>query len=160
MIEQNASTTSRVVAILACLISAACGMWLQAAQRPDPVEDLRQYIQRFTGPEPLECGRHLLIERERHWVAADEAALQKSVACGTTAALAKRPFWTFKQDQGIDSWIATGILGTVDGTMYRFSYDSAPCGGPGCSSRIAFERCDRPGAATGVSQISEFRCAR
>ena len=159
MVEPKVSTPTWVAAF-GCLASVACGMWLQAAQRPDPVEDLRPYVHRFTGPDPLECGRHLLIRHEGLWVPADEATLQKSVVCGTAAASAKRPFWTFKQDQGIDSWIATGILGTADGTIYRFRYDSAPCGGPGCESGISFRRCDQPRAVTGRYQISEFRCAK
>jgi hypothetical protein len=154
-----ASRTSRAT-VLTCIAIIACVVWLCAGQRRDPVDDLRQYVLRFTGSEPLECGRHLLVQRERQWVAADEAALQKSVACGVTAASANRAFWTFKQDQGIDSWVASGILGTGDGTVYRFTYDSAPCGGPGCPSRISFERCDTPIAATGAYQRSEFRCAR
>lgn len=133
---------------------------LQAGQRPDPLEDLRQQVLRYTGSEPVECGRLLLVQEERRWVAADQAALQKSVTCGLTAASTKRAFWAFKQDQGIDSWVASGILGTTNGVIYRFSYDSAPCGGPGCPSRISFEQCDKPVAATASNQRSEFRCGR
>jgi hypothetical protein len=145
---------------LAAVTAIAFGAQLVAAQRLDPVEDLRQHVLRYTGVEPVECGRLLLVQREGRWVAADEAALQKVVTCGLTAASNMRAFWTFKQDQGIDSWVAFGILGTADGVIYRFSYDSAPCGGPGCASRITFERCDKPAAATGSSQRSEFRCGR
>ena len=127
---------------------------------PDPIEDLRQSVRPFTGSEPLECGRHALVQENRQWLAADEQALRRSVECGLTAASAKRTFWTFKQDQGIDSWIASGLLGTGDGTIHRFMYDSAPCGGPGCSSRIRFERCDKPLAATKSDGRSEFRCGK
>ena len=161
---------ARVVSAIECWLAGASvvtvvtiavsGLGLQAEQRVDPVEDLRQHVLRYTGPEPIECGRLLLVQQERRWVAADEAALQKSVTCGATAASSKRAFWTFKQDQGIDSWVASGILGTADGVIYRFTYDSAPCGGPGCPSRISFERCDKPTAATGSYQRSEFRCGR
>jgi hypothetical protein len=145
---------------LAYIAILACAAWPVGAQRLDPVDDLRQYVLRFTGAEPIECGRHLLVQREREWVAAAETVLRESVACGERAALAQRAFWTFKQEQGIDSWVATGILGTGDGTIYRFSYDSAPCGGPSCASRISFERCAKPVAATAAYQRSEFRCAR
>jgi hypothetical protein len=117
-------------------------------------------VLRYTGADPVECGRLLLVQQERRWVAADEPTLQKAVACGLEAVASKRTFWAFKQHQGIDSWVANGILGTVDGVIYRFTYDSAPCGGPGCSSRISFERCDKPIAATGSSQLTEFRCQR
>jgi hypothetical protein len=151
---------SSMATSLTCIAIVACVVSLWAGQRPDPLDDLRHYVQRFTGPEPLECGRHLLSQRERQWVAADETALQKSVECGVIAASARRAFWSFKQDQGIDSWVASGILGTAEGIIYRFTYDSAPCGGPGCPSRISFERCDKPTAATGPYQRSEFGCAR
>ena len=72
-----------------------------AEQRPDPVADLKQLVERSTGSDPLECGRHLLVQVENRWVAADEAALQKSVECGLAAASGRRAFWTFKQGQGI-----------------------------------------------------------
>jgi hypothetical protein len=149
-----------VGASVAAFVAIAIGVALEAEQRPDPVEGLRQQVLRYTGAEPVECGRHLLVQQERRWVAADEVTLQSSVTCGLTAASGKRAFWTFKQDQGIDSWVASGILGTVDGVLYRFHYDSAPCGGPGCASRISFQRCDKPSAATNLNQLSEFRCGR
>lgn len=151
--------SSATVGLAACIGVCVWGAGATAGQRPDPVADLRQFVERFTGSEPLECGPHLLVQVERRWVA-DEAALQKSVECGVAAAAGRRAFWTFKQDQGIDSWIASGILGTGDGVIYRFTYDSAPCGGPGCPSRISFERCDKPIAAAGSYRRSEFRCAR
>lgn len=161
VISSDTSTRpSRGASVAVCIVIVASVAWLQAGQRPDPVEDLRQHVLRYTSVEPLECGRLLLVQQERRWVAADEGALQKSVACGLAAASSRRAFWTFKQDQGIDSWVASGILGTADGVIYRFTYDSAPCGGPGCPSRISFERCDKPIAATGSYQRSEFRCAK
>lgn len=154
--------TASVVGIFAAtlLTLTTLPLGLQAGQRADPIEDLRQQVLRYTGSEPIECGRLVLVQLERRWVEADEAALQKSVACGAAAASSKRAFWTLKQDQGIDSWVANGILGTTEGIIYRFSYDSAPCGGPGCASRITFQRCDQPSAATGSYQRAEFRCER
>jgi hypothetical protein len=133
---------------------------VNAAQRPDPVDDLRHYVHRFTGSQPLDCGQHRLVQQGADWMAADERALQKSVECGLAAASAKRTFWTFNQDRGIDSTMLTGILGTSEGIIYRFSYDSDPCGGSGCPSRISFERCDRPVARTIASGRSEFWCSR
>jgi hypothetical protein len=134
---------------------------VQAVQPLSPVDDLLLYVERFTGAGPLECGRHRLVRKDRDWVTADERALQKSVACGLRAAASHIAFWTFSQAHGEDSWVAGGLLGTGDGVIYRFAYDSAPCGGPGCPSQISFERCDKPEAAvTGSHQHSGFRCAR
>ena len=134
---------------------------VQEAQPLSPVDDLLSYVEHFTGAGPLECGRHQLIRRDRDWVTADEPALQKSVACGVRAAASHRAFWTFSQGHGEDSWGAGGLLGTGDGLIYRFTYDSAPCGGPGCPSQISFERCDKPAVVvTGSHQHSGFHCAR
>lgn len=138
--------------------SAAHDLVLDSLPPPDPIEDLRHLIRPYAGSQPLECGRHALVQEVRRWIAADEQALRKSVECGLTAASAKRAFWTFTQDQGVDSWIASGLVGTESGVMYRFTYDSAPCGGTGCRSQIRFERCDRPSAATHSNGRSEVRC--
>lgn len=134
------------VALLGCIAMTTCNGAVQGSQRPDPVDDLRHYVHRFTGSQPLDCGQHRLVQQGGDWLAADEPALRKSLECGLAAAAAKRAFWTFKQDSGIDSTILTGIVGTSDGTIYRFLYDNAPCGGPGCPGRISFERCDKPSA--------------
>ena len=152
--------SSRTAVGLAWIGLGVCVPGPAAGQSSDPVDDLLQHVERYTGSNPLECGRHLLVQHERRWVAADEAALQKSVECGVAAVSTRRAFWTFKQNQGIDSWIASGVLGTDNGVMYRFAYDSAPCGGPGCPSRISFERCDKPMAATSSNRRSEFRCVK
>ncbi|MPZ21130.1 MAG: hypothetical protein GEV06_25010 [Luteitalea sp.] len=130
-------------------------------QRPDPVLDLRTHVERLTGPEPIDCGQHRLTPAGRSLVPADEEALQRSLSCATDAANARRPFWTFKQNQGIDSWIAQGLLGTEEGTVYRFSFDSAPCGGPGCPSRFLVEPCESPAVSSGPSHVgAEFNCNR
>jgi hypothetical protein len=134
---------------------------VRAAQLLSPVDDLLLYVERFTGAGPLECGRHQLVRRDRDWVTADEPALQKSMACGVKAAATNKAFWTFSQGHGDDSWGAVGLLGTGEGVIYRFTYDNAPCGGPGCPSEISFERCDKPAVVvTGSHKESGFRCAR
>lgn len=122
------------------------------------------------GPSPTRSAVHgsradrvcrlVLVQQGLRWVAADQTALEKSVACGLAAATDKHAFWTFKQYQGIDSWVAWGLLGTTDGVLFRFIYDSAPCGGPGCSSRISFDRCDKPIASTNSHGRSELLCGR
>ena len=134
---------------------------LAAVQGPDPVAVLRSHVERFIGIEPLDCGLHTLTFVDRQLpVPANEAALQKSVGCGVAAAPNRQAFWTFKQEQGIDSWVAQGLVGTREGLVYRFSYDSYPCGGSGCPGRISFERCDNPEAITAQYERAEFRCRK
>ena len=151
--------------VLSFACAALVGMVDPAAsarQRRDPVEELQSHVERITGLRPADCGRHLLKQANGGGpgIAADEDALRQSVKCGVTAAAGRKAFWTFKQDQGIDSWIAQGLLGTSEGIVYRFFFDSAPCGGPGCAGVFNHERCDKPVAATGSNGLSEFRCSR
>ena len=129
------------------------------SQQGDPVRaalvELRSYVERFTGPEPADCGQHALV---RPFEMAGVEQLQKSASCARDAATNRKPFWTFKQEQGIDSQVYQGLLGTADGTIFRFSYDSAPCGGPGCGGRFSIERCRQPGVVTSSGSRAEFRC--
>jgi hypothetical protein len=119
--------------------------------------ELRGFAERFTGPGWIDCGQHAL---ERPFVSATEEDLKISLTCGLDAARQKKAFMTLKQTQGIDSLIFQGLLGTPDGRTYRFGYDSAPCGGPGCSGRFSVEQCDRPSVARSANLGPEFRCQR
>ena len=119
--------------------------------------ELREYIARFAGSSPTNCGQFLLV---RPLVTASAAELEQAVACGRDAARGRKPFWTAKQDQGIDSLLFQGLVGTSEGTVYRFSYDSAPCGGPGCPGRFTVERCAKPAIATDRADNANFICPR
>jgi hypothetical protein len=154
------SVAARLTAVRLGFLAVLGVATLAAFQRPDPVAELRSYAERFTGTKPLDCGLHTLTLLDGRWFPANEAALQKSVACGIAAAAKHQPFWTFKQEQGIDSWVALGLVGTPEGLVYRFSYDSAPCGGPHCPGRISFERCESPQAVAGQYNRAEFRCTK
>jgi len=133
-----------------CVIGAALSLRAEAV----PAE-LRSYVERFTGPQPTDCGEHPLV---RPFVAAGAEELQRSLACGLEAATSRKPFWTSKQDQGIDSLIFQGIIGTTEGLTYRFSYDSAPCGSPGCPGKFTIERCQKPTVFTGRGGRADFAC--
>lgn len=114
---------------------------VQAVERKDYVAEMQSYVERFTGSAPADCGQHRLVPP---FIAASPNALRHALTCASDAAGQRKPFWTFKQNQGIDSIVFEGLLGTTDGTAYRFSYDSAPCGGPGCAGRFTIEKCERP----------------
>jgi hypothetical protein len=97
---------------------------------------------------------------------ADDASLQagdeilrRVIACGREAARQRRPFWTFVTHDGIDSWLAEGLLGTPEGAIERFSYDSDPCGGGGCKSTFETAPCPRPALGTDPRHGPTFTCA-
>jgi hypothetical protein len=130
----------------------------QSSRKSDALTDLRGYVERFTGREPADCGQHAIT---RPLEDAASEPLRKSVACAAAAAKVRRPFWTYKQGQGVDSLIFSGLLGTAEGTIYQFEYDSAPCGGPGCAGRFVIQRCDRP-TVSGIpgQPVDMFGCER
>jgi hypothetical protein len=119
--------------------------------------ELRQYLERFTGPEPKVCGQFTLV---RPLAEAMVAQLEPSVECAREARAARQSFWTAKQDQGIDSLIFQGLVGTPEGTIHKFSYDSAPCGGPGCPGRFSVERCDQPVVTNERGDRANYMCQR
>lgn len=123
----------------------------------DPFLELRSSVQRLTGNSPVDCGQHRLRGPSRPITATE---LQQSLTCAATARTQGRAFWTFKQEQGIDSVIIDGILGARNGAMYRFSYDSHPCGGPGCGGAFDTEPCERPIVVNNRGSEPEFGCGR
>lgn len=127
------------------------------APLPPPRVDLTElqaYATRFTGPNPLDCGQHMT----RGSVPVPAKDLQRSLACAYDAAKARRSFWTLKQEHGIDSVLYQGLLGTPEGTIHQFWYDSAPCGGPACAGRFSVSRCNILTVLDFRSGKSDFGC--
>ena len=117
--------------------------------------DLRQYIKRFVGSNAVACGQHFLLGP---FVTASASALQRSLDCGLKALTTHKAFWTLMEEQGTDSELFQGLVGVPEGTIYRFLYDSAPCGGPGCAGRFTIERCQKPTIATSQGNEARFGC--
>lgn len=147
-------------AFLLIVTSSVPTLFAQVGGPPPPppqvdLTDLRAYVERFTGPNASDCGHHVLSRTTSPAGATD---LQRALACAFGAAKDRRPFWAFKQDQGMDSFLFQGLLGTVDGTVYQFWYDSAPCGGPGCAGRFSLSRCDKPTVVVFRNGRTQFGC--
>jgi hypothetical protein len=94
-------------------------------------EPLIEYVRLFAGPTALDCGQH------RFPIAQNE--LKQSVACGL-AASGRREAFLAVVDNGQTQ---TGLLGTVEGVVYRFNYNTS----------FSIRRCPAP-TATG----REFTC--
>ena len=96
---------------------------------------VQEHIHRFTGPGAVDCGVHALTAPGPP----SEAALARSVACGLDAVKRGKPFFTFREDYGTDSWDAVGLLSRSDGPINRFVYTDLsgrfPTGGDQHGSR-------------------------
>lgn len=115
---------------------------------------------RFTGAQREDCGLHGLRGRGQNTAMATEGELRDSVQCSIEAAGAHKPFWMLYQVQGSDSWLGVGLFGTSEGEVYRFSFDSSPCGSDNCSGRLSVERCTTPSVARRMDiGPVEIRCA-
>jgi hypothetical protein len=152
--------TLRVIAVLLVISGVAFPVASGAQGVPPPHQlpaELEQYIARFSGADSTDCGRFLLV---RPFVEAGATELEQAVTCARDASQGRKAFSVAKQEQGIDSLVFQGLIGTAEGAIYRFSYDSAPCGNPGCPGRFNVERCDRPAVVTDRGNRATFTCPR
>ena len=92
------------------------------------------------GIDPIECGRHPLPGRETP-PASYADAVTASVRCVTDAAARQRPSWMLMQQQGIDSWVATGLVSDAGGVVRQFNYDGEHSGGSGATPTLSMRRC-------------------
>jgi len=110
--------------------------------------DLLAHITKLTGPDPIDCGRVHFSP----WATGKDLA--PALECAADAGRRHKSFWTSIQYPGVDSTIIGGLVGTPDGVIYRFSYDSDPGGGITGPSEFRTERCDHPA----VGQAVRFAC--
>ena len=108
-----------------------------------------RYVQRFTGPDPIDCG-HFLFAPTREprtttfGASAGEGKFESVLPCLRSAVAERRPFLTVEEENW---WIGhagsafSGLLGTGDGGIYSFSYDDTPCLRPGCLKTFSIRRC-------------------
>jgi hypothetical protein len=99
---------------------------------------VEHYVTQVAGGAAVDCGtiRHGLVE----WTLTPEEEEQIST-CATAAHAEGRPFYFYEWGPGTDSHLAKGHVGTGDGELVGFSYDSAPCGGDCCSERFTIRPC-------------------
>jgi hypothetical protein len=94
------------------------------------------------GDAPTACARFKYrFIRGKKPTKQEVAALQ---SCMAKAYDAGESFYFSIEGSGVDSYVATGLMRAGSGTLQRFWYDSAPCGGPGCPERFHFATCASP----------------
>ena len=124
-----------VAAMVGC-VSGCSGFCRVVVER----RSVADYLKATAGIAAVDCGviRHSFTSE---LAPRDEERLS---ACVTDAYRSRRPFYFSLEGSGIDSYIATGLIGASDGTLLRFRYDDAPCGGDCCSEKFSLERCAVP----------------
>jgi hypothetical protein len=124
----------------------------------DPVPDLNRRLLALTGDEATNCGDLRL--RAFIGPPIEDDALETALACGLAANRAGKAFRIVVQHTSIDSWMAFGLTGNVVGAIRQFSYDSAPCGGPGCAPRFEVAPCPSPVVRrSSIRARGTFACA-
>src|SRR5262245_44263062 len=128
---------------------------LQAAL--DPRRQLGTLIEDVVGRDLYDCGQLQMARGTPDADRINTEAMERALACGLERASKRTPFWTYIGENGIDSWLATGLMGTKDGTIIHFWWDSGPCGGPDCPGRLHQKPCERPRVGRTRSGVS-FVC--
>ena len=137
MVAADYIVTLSAVALSATLMCAGCAT---RATR----HGIDYYVQRASGAQAIECGRIQFPLAMRRVLDADQTT--RIATCIEDARARQRPFFFSIGGPGIDSYVATGLVGASDGTVKRFAYDSAPCGGRHCAERFELRACPRPKA--------------
>jgi hypothetical protein len=152
-------TRTGCATLVAAIVLTIADATPRASMPPRGVQDSPdEYIEQFAGRHATDCGQHQ-IPRAMESRAALEVELKASLECALKASKRPEAFRTVRQLQGIDSLVYEGLLGKPDGTIYRFSYDSAPCGGAGCAGRFEIRKCPVPSLRTEGAGL-RFSCER
>ena len=127
------------VSVIAAIVLSTAG---STTQPNTPVSDLRARVERKLGAAPADCGQFFITRLMRP--SASRGELGKAIACVTDHAARRDPAWFVVQLQGIDSWVARGLMVGRDGIVKHFSYDSDPSGGSSIEPGFTDETCRTP----------------
>jgi hypothetical protein len=124
-----------VFAFLVVAIAGATGSANQSQQSPWPAKvTLDAHLHQIAGPNIADCGI-----REGSPVSSE--TLNTALQCATRMVQRHLAFRVVQRGASDDSEVAWGIVGTADGSVASFFYDSAPCGGPACADKFDTTTC-------------------
>ena len=160
--SQSALRMSRSGAIVSGVVAVGCAVVVvtgASAQVPvtrlDPVQDVVSRLLAYTGAGPVECGRHL----RPGWANPPTPDLPGQwLMCVREAARENRPFFLLMQGMGIDSWVASGLVGGADGVIRQFAYDSDPMGGAGAPPNFRIRSCPLPNVVINPDGWAAITC--
>jgi hypothetical protein len=115
--------------------SVICAFLSGCSSQP-PVE---HFLTDFSGRSAVNCGRFGAFD-------ARDADIETAMACLVAAQKEKKAFFVINDDETFDSRVASGFISKAGGNTMLFYYDSAPCGGPHCSSSFSIKECAAPRA--------------
>lgn len=99
-------------------------------------------MRRFLGDGVAHCGSFHFKSFEPRHLTSEKLS---TVSSCLVAARKEGKAWFFSlEGGGIDSYVASGVLGFGNGDIYRFTYDSDPCGGSGCGEAFSVALCVSP----------------
>jgi hypothetical protein len=123
----------------------------------EPATRLRTLVEQVVGHEPHDCGqlhrtRQSPLSNRVDSETIDPKAMERALGCARESASKRRPFFTYVSEYGIDSWLASGLMGTKRGQIIRFSFDSLGGG------RLEQDACARPRVDRSRSGWLSFVC--
>jgi TonB family protein len=108
----------------------------------------------FVGDDAEDCGRFPL--QGGRGGSPDD--LQSALECAEAASGARRAFRLYTQRQG-RAFAATGLIGTPDGRVWRFTYDTSACTSDNCFGQLLVTRCAGPRLQRPADGTAEWTCA-
>jgi hypothetical protein len=126
-----------LLAVVLATSFAGAGCATRAVKR-----GLDYHVMKAAGADAINCGRIQFPRATPHALNAEQSA--QVASCIDSARRRRLAFFFSAGGPGIDSNLATGLVGTADGRLARFWYDSAPCGGPHCDERFRQHDCHPP----------------
>ena len=108
----------------------------------------------FVGDDAEDCGRFPLQGGR----GGSPDNLQSALECAEAASGARRAFRMYTQRQG-RAFAATGLIGTPDGRVWRFTYDTSACTSDNCFGQLLVTRCAGPRLQRPADGTAEWTCA-
>ena len=108
---------------------------------PAPLVDLRSRVNLLAKGTTADCGTFLLVDGPRQDVSPE--TLKTFLACAIDANQQNRATRVLIQRPSRTSWVAHGLVTGAYG-VWLFTFDSAPCSGPGCIPSFVVTACGDP----------------
>jgi hypothetical protein len=123
-------------ALLAMALSPQCGV---PVLEGNPVGPL---VRKHIGKEAASCGR--LWCRSDYEIKPSSGQVAQLQACMAEAYRHQRSFFFSIEEDGMDSYVATGLMRRESGPLQRFWYNSHPSPTPGYPARFVIADCPMP----------------